>query len=185
LREMLGNAGWVRVAGGRSCLEPAFVWSDAQALWQACATAEEASRKGDVAASGDAAGQLMQLYRGDLLAGDEEAPWLLGARERLRSAFVRSVRSVAKALQGRNKTDIAIALIERALAAEPLAEELAQQLIGAYLELGQPTEAMRVYRSLRQMLSVTLGRQPAAATERLRQSILDQRQQGERHEQQA
>jgi DNA-binding SARP family transcriptional activator len=175
LREMLGNASWVRVSEGRTRLDREFVWSDAQAVWQACNEAERADKNRiSVEQLATCAGAILELYRGVPLAGDEETPWVLGVRERLRAAFVRSARAFDLILHESGQHDLAISLLERAYAAEPLAEELAQRLMKAHIDRGRPGEAMRVYRSLRQMFSVLLGRQPGAAVEQLRQSILNQ-----------
>ena len=62
-------------------------------------------------------------------------------------------------------------LIEAALAREPLAENLYRTLIQLHLDAGNHTEAMRIYRQCRQMLSVLIGAQPAPETERLKNLI--------------
>jgi DNA-binding SARP family transcriptional activator len=172
LREMLGSPVWIRVGDGKLRLDPAQVWCDAQALWRVCEAAELAGRRHDADGAKTAAEAMLMLYRGPLLDGEDESSWLLGARERLRAAFVRAARAVAESLQAQRQHDLAIALLEQALAAEPLAEELAQRLMIAYLEHGQPAEAMRTYRQLQRMLASLLGTPPSAATERLRQSIV-------------
>jgi LuxR family transcriptional regulator, maltose regulon positive regulatory protein len=174
LREMLGHSTWVRVNEGRTRLDQQFVWSDAQALRQACSAMEEAIHRPGVRTLREASEALLRLYQGALLAGDEETPWLLGARERLRAAFVRSVRGAADALRREGQAPLATSLLEHAYAAEPLAEELAQLLIRTQLDLGQAAEAMRTYRHLSQMLSVLIGAKPSTDSQRLRQSILTQ-----------
>ena len=178
LRELLGNAGWVRVGDGKVRLDAEQVWCDAQALARACAAAETAGRQHDADRARAAAEAMLALRRGPLLDGEDEAPWVLGAREHQRAAFVRAARAASETLQAQRQHDLAIALLEQALAAEPLAEELAQRLMRVYLERGQPAEAMRTYRHLRQMLSVLLGAAPSPTTERLRQSIVVQHPQG-------
>lgn len=178
LRDLLGNAGWVRVGDGKVRLDPAQVWCDVQALWRACAAAETAGRRQDAEGARAAAEAMLVLHRGPLLDGEDDAPWVLGAREHLRAAFVRAARAASEALQAQGRNDLAVALLERALAAEPLAEELAQRLMRSYVEREQPAEAMRTYRQLRQMLSVLLGAAPSATTERLKQSIAVQPRQG-------
>jgi LuxR family transcriptional regulator, maltose regulon positive regulatory protein len=173
LRDMLGNTNWIRVSAGRTKLDSQFVWCDAQELWHVCSDAEHLARSGARDASvQETAESLLTLYRGTLLAGEEEAPWLLGAREKMRSAFVRAVRTMATKLQEEERPDVAIALLERAYSTEPLAEEVAQQLMRTHLAYGEPAEAMRVYRQLRQMLSVLLGIDPSPVSERLRESIV-------------
>ena len=177
LRDMLGNPNWVRVADGRTRLDPAYVWCDVQAVHRLCQEAEGAGHDRLSAARIDEiADGLLALYRGVLLAGEDESPWVIGARERLRGEFVRAVRSAATATQTLEQHERALELLERAVAAEPLAEELAQRLMKAHLQHEQPAEAMRVYRQLRQMLSVLLGTQPAAESDRLRDQALRQQQ---------
>ncbi len=175
LREILGNSNWLRVADGRTRLDREHVWSDAQAFWRACAAAEQAGERGASAADArEAAEAMLTLHRGVLLEGDDETPWVLGARERHRAAFVRATRAVVNTLHAHRQQDLGIALLEQAIAAEPLAEELAQRLMLTYTQRGQPAEALRVYRQLRQMLSALIGTQPSAASEQLRQSIVGQ-----------
>jgi DNA-binding SARP family transcriptional activator len=174
LRELLGNPAWVRVAEGRTRLDREYVWSDAQALWSLCAQAGQVARSdASKQRAPEIGAAMLALYRGALLEGDEEVPWLLGTRERLRTAFVRAVRTLT---DGPSQQDhgFVVALLEQAFAAEPLAEELAQRLMRAYANYGQPAEAMRIYRQLRQMLSSLLGSEPSHASEELRRTIASQ-----------
>ena len=42
---------------------------------------------------------MLKLYPGHFLAGDDEAPWLLGCRQRLASKFLRHVAAVGQRWQ--------------------------------------------------------------------------------------
>ena len=98
------------------------------------------------------------------------ASWLLAGREAV-AAAVRSTLLIAEALFEANNDSKFIAALERAFSADPTSEDLARALMRSLIRAGQHAEALRVYRRLREMLSVVLGVTPAHETERLRQQV--------------
>lgn len=111
------------------------------------------------------------LYQGSFLAEDEEAPWIVGYRERLRSRFVGLVTSTARSLERGGALDDAVAMYLRGIEADELAEPFYEGLMRCYQRLGRIPEALGTYRRLRQILSVTLGVRPGAASEQLYESL--------------
>jgi pentatricopeptide repeat protein len=84
---------------------------------------------------------------------------------------VRSALLIADAvLEGRDDARLVPAL-ERALAADPTSEDLARALMRALARRGEHAEAIRVYRRLREMLSIILGMPPSRETEQLRNEL--------------
>ena len=55
---------------------------------------------------------------------------------------------------------VLVPALERAFAADPVSEDLARSLMRALVRQGQNSEAVRVHRQLRQMLSLLLGVAP-------------------------
>ena len=95
---------------------------------------------------------------------------MIAGREAV-AAAVRSALLIAEAvLEGRDDARLAPAL-ERALAADPTSEDLARALMRAHTRRGEHAEAIRVYRRLREMLSIILGMPPSRETEQLRNEL--------------
>jgi len=109
----------------------------------------------------------MARYTGAFLAGDDEAAWLLGRRDRLRSHYLRLVAAHGAALERLGQRNQAAECYRRALELEPLAEEIYQSLMRCYLEQDEPAQALETYRRCRQRLSVVLGVSPSAKTQAL------------------
>jgi DNA-binding SARP family transcriptional activator len=109
----------------------------------------------------------LRLYRGGFLQSDTEAPWSTSMRERLRGKFVRALQATARELEAVGRCEEAIDLYARGIEADDLVESLYQGLMRSYQNLGRRAEAASAYRRLRQTLSVTLGIQPAAESQRL------------------
>jgi len=135
---------------------------------------ERVAREADADLGPDAAGlarRLLDSYPGHFLAGDEDQPWLMGLRDRLRSKLLRAVLALGHALEAGARWEDAIALYRRALELDNLAEDLYRSLMVCYRELGRPSEALQAYRRCRELLSVVLGLAPSPETESVRQSL--------------
>ena len=172
LRKLLGKDSLVIVKESRVSLDQTQVSSDAMELAEACAEAEFAlANQFDQAAVEKMSHRILTLFKGLPLDNEDPTSWREGMRERYRNAFVRAVRSLVSCWEKAGEEDRSIALIESAIAREPLAEGLYQSLIRIYIRSNQAAEAMRVYRQCRQMLSVLIGATPSRETERLKDSI--------------
>jgi DNA-binding SARP family transcriptional activator len=92
-------------------------------------------------------------------------------RERLRSKFLRTILVLAQSLERHEQWDDAIMLYRRASETDPLAEEFQRRLMLCYRAQGRIAEALDVYRRCRDLLSIALGVEPAAATQALYRSL--------------
>ena len=173
LRKLLGVPQAIRIEDGKVDLDPAFVWVDGLAfdrdvealqalLHQADATAVEVEAIGR---------RLLQRYRGPFLANEEAQRWILTARDRWHHRFLRCVADAGRYWERHERWPEAIALYERGIEIDTLAEDLYRRLMRCLLAQEQPAEAARVYRRCREMLSVQLGIAPSGETEALFQSI--------------
>jgi pentatricopeptide repeat protein len=147
----------IRLEDGHLSLNPEVVWTDVQAFEQALEIREDDARRL----------RALELYRGNFLPSDSDAPWTVSIRERLRGKFIYHVSHVGRRLEQEGRWDSAIVWYLRGLDADNLTEEFYQGLIRCHAAEGRPAEAMSVFRRLRQTLSVTLGLKPSAATEAL------------------
>jgi DNA-binding SARP family transcriptional activator len=160
LRDILGQKDAVRHAGGKLELDSHRCWVDAWAF-------EQALEQGDAASVPRA----LDLYRGGFLEQEEDARWAVPMRERLRGKFIQAIVAAAEAHERDGHYADAINCYSRGLDADNLVETFYQGLMRCYDRMQRRTEALSAYRRLRQVLSVTLGVTPSAATERLYQSL--------------
>jgi DNA-binding SARP family transcriptional activator len=170
LRKLIGVETALVLTEGKLALDPRQCWVDVWAFERAAREADSPTHSGD----GDAAAvgrRLIDAYPGHFLAGDEDQPWLMGMRDRLRSKLVRTVLALGRRLQAEGRREDAVALYGRALELDNLAEDLYRNLMLCYRELGRPAEALQVYRRCRELLSVVLGVQPSPETEAMRRSL--------------
>ncbi|HKC44669.1 MAG TPA: bacterial transcriptional activator domain-containing protein [Burkholderiales bacterium] len=168
LRKLLGVESALVLNEGKLSLDPRQCRVD---VWVFERVAREADSIGAADDPAAVARRLLDAYPGHFLAADEDQPWLMGLRDRLRSKLVRTVLALGRRLQAAGRGEDAIALYQRALELDNLAEDLYRQLMLCYRELGRPAEALRTYRRCRELLSVVLGLQPSAETEAVRISL--------------
>lgn len=165
LRKILRRNGVLALGDGKLQVDAKQVWVDAWVFERLCnqVAQHEARPEGD---HQRLAQRLLRLYAGHFL-GDEGAIWAIAARERLRSKFLRSVRTLGDLLEGDGAREKALALYTRAVELDPLAEEFYARLMKTYRAQGRIAEALSAYRHCRNLLSITLGVEPSVATQAL------------------
>ena len=166
LRKLLGHDDAIAYVDGVLALDRKRVWVDVRAFERLVEQLGDDAR-GPARTKTDV---LLRLYRGHFL-GDEDAPWTLAVRDRLRSKFVRAVCLLGDRCEAAGDWDEAVRIYQRGIELENLAEELYRRLIVAHRALGQHASALQAYRRCRQMLSVMLGVQPSASLEALHRSL--------------
>jgi LuxR family maltose regulon positive regulatory protein len=174
LRKLLRDPEAIMVDKGSVGLNPEHVWLD---VWSFDADVESL-QAALVADAADAtidhlATRLLKRYRGPFLANDDPQRWSLAARDRWQNRFRRSLADAGRYWERRGDWGRAIALYERGVEEDSLAEALYRALMRAYVARGDAAEAASVYRRCRDMLSVQLGIRPSADTEALFRSIYD------------
>ena len=85
-------------------------------------------------------------------------------RSRLESKFKRMVTLLARAAVVRGDSAAARALLARGLEFDPLAEDLARELMRLLADSGEQAAALDVFVRCRAAIASGLGAQPAAAT---------------------
>ncbi len=103
----------------------------------------------------------VDLYRGELLTGYYE-DWVLTERQRLAGAYLAAMRRLITLYEEAGKYDRALDYARRALAADPLVEEVHGDLIRVLARSGQPAASLRQYRELEKLLADNLGETPSA-----------------------
>jgi LuxR family transcriptional regulator, maltose regulon positive regulatory protein len=169
LRKLLGDGETITVSDERVSLNPQLCWTDVWELDRGCEKLDSNCRNGRSAIDA------LQFYRGNFLPADEDVPWTVKARERLRGKFVHWTEAIA--LQHENAGDWgkAIGLYSNGLEADDLVEVFYQGLMRCYRAQGRYAEAMSAYRRLRHLLSVVLGVSPSESSQQLAQSLQRER----------
>jgi DNA-binding SARP family transcriptional activator len=172
LRKLLPVEDALLLSEGKFSLDLTRVWTDVWAFERGVeGCLDKLQRRADPAVIEAASARLLSLYRGELLHGEPEAPWLVAARDRLRSKFLRTLKALGAFWEVQAAWPRAQGLYERILEIDNLAEEIYRRLMRCYAHSGRPAEALHVYQRCRKMLSLVLGVAPSQETQDLYRSI--------------
>ena len=171
LRKLLGNDDAVLLELGRVSLNPKLVWVDCLAfeLLVDAAGATPAATLSAAAALG--AQRALAMYGGHFLHETEDEPWQMVCRSRLASKFKRTVTLLARVGVAGGDTRAVRTLLERALEVDPLAEDIARELMRLLSDAGEQAAALNVFEHCRAAIAQGLNAQPASATLALVQQI--------------
>ncbi|MDI6753680.1 MAG: bacterial transcriptional activator domain-containing protein [Thermodesulfobacteriota bacterium] len=175
LRQLMGEK-ILEVQAGRVSLSPRYCWVDVWAFEDLADKAEVLWRRGHSGDGNTKALQLMSkavdLYQGHFLADEGSEPfWALPLRERLKNRFLFLIEKLGRSLEQTEQWDQAIALYQKGLEVDNLAEELYRRLMACYGSLGETVKAIQVYRRLKTALSSVLGIEPSPKTETLYRTL--------------
>ena len=115
----------------------------------------------------------MSLYRGRFFNEDRDEPWTLSARERMRSKFNRVITRYAHALTGAGRDHEALLCYQRGIETDDLAEEFYQGVMRCALAQNSQAIGLAAYQRLERILSLGLSVKPSAASQSLRQRLLE------------
>ena len=124
----------------------------------------------------------LSLYRGDFLA-DFSLPdslsfenWTIVERERYRGLAVRGLTHLTRLHEAEKDYRAALEALDRALAFDPLQEDLQREALRFHYLSGDRAGAIRRYDQLRRLLDEELGVPPMAETRDLYQAIITDQQ---------
>jgi DNA-binding SARP family transcriptional activator len=169
LRKLLGDDDALLLEHGRLSLNPQRVWVDCLAFEQ---LADSVGMPAAAALPGPlraAAERAQALYSGPFLQDSEDEAWQLAYRSRLASKFKRMVTLLAQAASVRGDGVAARALLERGLEFDPLAEDMARDLMRELLAAGERAAALLAYERCREAIASRLGAEPSPATQAMLQ----------------
>ncbi len=118
--------------------------------------------------------EALALYEDDLLAASD-AVWFLQDREALRRRWTQACLRLAGLLEGRGRTDEAIAVYVQTLSREPLLEAAHRGLIRCYAHTGRRDLALRQYRLCVEVLARELDVAPEEETQKLYEAVSEGR----------
>jgi len=175
LRQLLGQDKAIRVLGKTATLERRHCWVDAWMFEQIYDLAEDLWKGSRLRAASSEAMEVtekaIQFYKGHFLPMDDDLPWTVSYRERLRIKFRRLIIRLGDHLEEAGQWEKAIEYYERTLDVDELAEELYQHLMTCYFKLNQWTEAVMVYHRCKKALSSSLGTEPSPKTQAIYKTL--------------
>ena len=157
-----------RVGDSSYRLDEGAWWVDA---WEFERLIREGERCGDVVEAVSKFHEATALYRGEF-CDDAYYPWLEGIRERLRTLFVEGCGRLAYLLTAAEEHARALSILERAIQADPLCEDLVRRAIAAEAALGRRAAALTRYRRLEATLDEQLDVEPDPETQALVHELL-------------
>ncbi|MBC8132116.1 MAG: hypothetical protein H7X95_03975, partial [Deltaproteobacteria bacterium] len=147
LRKLLGDD-VVQLTDGALTIDRTRCFVDAWGFLSLADRAERRLRQDTAeAAAGQARAlfdQALQLYRGPFLPDEDDVPFAMRFRGRLRTRFVRLVLAFAGTIEPHD-WDQAVVLYDRALDTDESAELLTQGLMRGYLARSRSAEALKEY----------------------------------------
>src|SRR5512139_1668722 len=124
---------------------------------------------------------VLQLYRGDFLSGfalgdsAEFDDWLTEQQEHYRRLAIRGFIALATLHEQQHDYQAALAALDRALAFDPLQEDVQRSALRVHYLAGDRTGAIRRYEALRKLLDEEMGIPPMAETRALYDAIINER----------
>ena len=164
LRKLLGNDDAIQLELGRLSLNPKVVWVDCLAFEQ---LVDRSAGTSSTALTPQTAADLRRavaLYRGHFLHETEDEPWQMVCRTRLASKFKRSVLQLGRHTSSPADSLELRAIFERALELDPMAEDLARELMQLLSHSGEQAAALNVFEHCKAAIARGLGAKPAEAT---------------------
>jgi two-component SAPR family response regulator len=177
LRRLLGFGKTIRVEGGKATLDPFVCWVDAWVFEQILEHIETSWK--DIR-SGEYPPEFVEmmenaigLYKGHFLPTDEEHPWTVSYRERLRGKFIRLITMMGKYLRESGQWEKAVECYLKAIEVCDLTEEFYRNLMICYQKLGHWAEAIKIYNRCGKILSANLGTMPSLETEAIYKKLTE------------
>ena len=121
----------------------------------------------------------LALYRGDFLAdfslndSVEFDDWLAGQQEHYRRLAIRGFIALASLHEQQGNYQAALAALDRALAFDPLQEDVQRSALRLHYLMGDRAGAIRRYEALRKLLNREMGVPPMAETRALYDDIIN------------
>jgi DNA-binding SARP family transcriptional activator len=108
-----------------------------------------------------------RLYRGDFVAGTVPGEWAATERRRLQAVYVVAGNRLSALHAERGDHAAALGVCAKVLERDAWHEEVIRRAMGCYAASGNPSQALRLFRSFEAELAAELGVAPSAATRRV------------------
>ncbi|GAB4280849.1 MAG: hypothetical protein Kow0056_15660 [Coriobacteriia bacterium] len=163
---------YVESVGGICRAVRGLVRSDLDDFEDLITRARIAQKDGSIEVALDACRRITDIYRGDLLPGDLYDDWFGSLRERCRQQFGDAMMAAAGMLAEDGRLEEAIQFLRRAMEADPLREDVYQQMLRLQIEMGMRSAAVETFMACKERLAEDLGLDPSSETFELYERVL-------------
>ncbi|WP_455206332.1 AfsR/SARP family transcriptional regulator [Kaarinaea lacus] len=163
----------LQLSDGHLTLNPLVCWVDVWALENILNDIKYALRCGkvDLEKIRVLANQALNLYQGHFLGNEDEQPWFIAFREKLKSRFIRCLAQVCDVFEQHGHCHLAIDYYRKGIEVDPLSEEFYQRLMKCYAQRGRHVEAIAVYQQCQRLFKALTGFEPSTATNAIYRQI--------------
>ncbi len=117
--------------------------------------------------------EAVELYAGELLAGNEDTVWTIDPRSRCREQYIDALLRLERYRLEAGGEAGDVGLLRSAVAADPLREDIHLRLIRTLLDAGRRGDALEQYKALVRVLREELDARPSLEARRLRSRLCD------------
>jgi DNA-binding SARP family transcriptional activator/tetratricopeptide (TPR) repeat protein len=174
LRRALGAAAIIGGRDGYLLADEPLVWLDIAVIERLVAEAESRLQSGEPHLAATAAAAALELLGDGRLLPHDDGAWLDPTRAAITTMLARARHGAASAGLQTSDLNATQAAATAALAADGLDEVAARALMLAHARNGEPAKALLGYERLRAALSDELGIDPAAETQAVYLSVLNE-----------
>lgn len=159
-RPRRSSSSFIKTGGGGYSLDPEHVWIDAEELEQRIGEGLLLFAEGDSKLAASVLDDAMVLHRGEFLAGEAAADWLLEERERVHHLVASAYAVLVELELASGDLESAGVHARRLADLEPLDIDVQRQLIEICLQQGRRSDAVRRYALLRERTLREFGEEP-------------------------
>lgn len=169
LRKLLGHEKIITYIGGQLSLDNLRCRVDSLVL-------DSAMKSMVTMADADPAeifDQVIRMYEGPFLSGDNSLPWFLSRRDILHKQMLRILMKAGRHYESLGQSEKALDYYAKGIEIDCLAESFYQRYMVCCRELGHRAEAVKAYRSCFRLLEDHLNITPSETTEIIYTSLLN------------
>jgi len=158
VRKALGGSDWVTLERDRYRIAPELIESCDVTEFETLIRAKKLD-------------QAVELYRGDLLAGEQVGDWALEHSDRLQRLYVDALMTLGARYIEEEQHRKAAEAYRRVLERDEIHEDATQGLMRCHAALGEKPQALRLYQQFSEKLKTELQTKPRVETVKLFESL--------------
>jgi predicted ATPase/DNA-binding SARP family transcriptional activator len=171
LRKAIRNPDWIALSNDRYRVDPEVIAEfDVWEFEREITTARRSLKKRETGAAA-ALERAVVRFRGDFLDGEPAGDWHLEHRDRLQRLFVDALMELGDVHASENRTAKAADAYRRLLARDDLNEDATRALMRCYAQVGERSQALRLYQRFSERLRKELDAEPEDETRELYEEV--------------
>jgi LuxR family maltose regulon positive regulatory protein len=170
------GSSYVHLLHNKVFLDPELCRVDAWYFNDLYREGRQKEKSGDDKGAMDCFTRALDLYRGDFIPEEQDAPWVIGLREDLKNKYLEILTCLARQHRQAGAFKKAVACLKQAIEADLLLEETYRSLMTLYDGQSLYTEAIRVFEACKKALKTGLDTAPDPLTVALFRGIRERAQ---------